>query len=85
MPTPMYYTLDDIAARWDVTRRTVERRINDPNDPHPLIARKFGGSVRVRRDNLLTYEEQHIQIRTPRTGKPQRKSGKPHKHDAISA
>lgn len=63
MPDPIYYTLDDIAARWDVARRTVQRRIHDPHDPHPLIARKFGSVVRVRHDDLLAYEEQHIVAR----------------------
>lgn len=71
--------MHDIAERWNVARRTVERHINDPNDPYPLIARKFGTSVRMHRDDPLIYEEQYILTR-----KPARKTRKPLIHRAVS-
>ncbi len=60
MNEKIYYTLDEIAERWEVNRRTVQRILKDGNDSYPLIARKFGGNVRVHKDDLLEYEEHHI-------------------------
>jgi len=47
-----FYTIKDIAERWDVTDRTVQRTIERGD----LVAHRFGGSVRVSGEDLFTYE-----------------------------
>lgn len=69
MEDKSYYSINDIAKRWGIARRTVERIIADGDDPHPLIVRKFGGNLRVHQDDLLDYEEHHIVSERRSTGK----------------
>lgn len=53
LPTPDYFTIDQIAARWQISTRTVRRKIARKD----LIAHRFGAQIRISVEDLRTYEK----------------------------
>ena len=47
-----YYTMRQLAERWQRDKRSIDRDIRSGN----LVAHKFGKSVRIAEDDVLLYE-----------------------------
>ena len=47
-----FYTLRQLAERWQRDKRSIDRDIRSGN----LVAHKFGKSVRIAEDDVLLYE-----------------------------
>lgn len=53
--TTKYFSVGAVADRWSVSSRTVVREIERGR----LTAHRFGRSVRISHDDLMTYERLH--------------------------
>ena len=50
--TQKFYTMRQLAERWQRDKRSIDRDIKSGN----LVAHKFGKSVRIAEDDVLLYE-----------------------------
>lgn len=53
-----YWSVKELAARWNMSIKSVRRIINDHKDI--LVPRKFRGVIRVSDGCLMRYEEESI-------------------------
>ena len=53
-----YYTVSQLAARWDCSEKHVRRLI----DRKELVAHRFGGLLRISADDLQRYERQNRDV-----------------------
>lgn len=63
MKEKLYYTLAEVAERFCVSPNTVRAWI----DSHDLIALEIGRTVRIKRDDLLAFEEAQRTVRSRAT------------------